>query len=111
MVIFLRDQHERSYILTSIFILLCVTITLCLVFVPKVLEVAKDPRSRAKPQRAMVPTTTTTTTTKRKSTVNHTFNDKQLKIARIKDLTKQNEFRILRTNATKVYQSKKRKRI
>lgn len=54
---FLRDQHERSYILTSIFILLCVTITLCLVFVPKVLEVAKDPRSRAKPQRVTIKTT------------------------------------------------------
>jgi gamma-aminobutyric acid type B receptor len=51
---FLRDQHERSYILTSIFILLCVTITLCLVFVPKLLEVAKDPRSKAKPQRAVL---------------------------------------------------------
>lgn len=53
---FLRDQHERSYILTSIFILLCVTITLCLVFVPKVLEVAKDPRSRAKPPRVTIKT-------------------------------------------------------
>ena len=51
---FLRDQHERSYILTSVFILLCVTITLLLVFVPKVLEVAKDPRSTAKPQRAVL---------------------------------------------------------
>ena len=51
---FLQDQHERSYILTSIFILLCVTITLCLVFVPKVREVAKDPRSIAKPQRAVI---------------------------------------------------------
>ncbi|CAF0824167.1 unnamed protein product [Adineta steineri] len=53
---FLRDQHERSYILTSTFILLCVTITLCLVFVPKFLEVAKDPRSEAKPQRVIVST-------------------------------------------------------
>ena len=51
---FLRDQHERSYTLTSIFILLCVTITLCLVFVPKLREVAKDPNSRARRQRAIV---------------------------------------------------------
>ncbi|CAF1219888.1 unnamed protein product [Didymodactylos carnosus] len=51
---FFEDQHEMAFVLTSIFILLCVTITLCLVFVPKFLEVAKDPSSRAKPQRAVL---------------------------------------------------------
>jgi gamma-aminobutyric acid type B receptor len=90
---FLRDQHERSYILTSIFILLCVTITLCLVFVPKVLEVAKDPRSKAKPQRAVV-------TRMEVNLPEDQRHDKQRRILRIKYLTNQNE--ILRLNATKV---------
>jgi gamma-aminobutyric acid type B receptor len=90
---FLRDQHERSYILTSIFILLCVTITLCLVFVPKVLEVAKDPRSIAKPQRAIA-------TVVKKKSLEDQGQDKQQTISRIKYLTNQNE--ILRSNATKV---------
>jgi hypothetical protein len=90
---FLRDQHERSYILTSIFILLCVTITLCLVFVPKVLEVAKDPRSRAKPQRAVA-------TTMKKSLLADQGKDEQRIILSIKYLTNQNE--ILRKNAIKV---------
>jgi hypothetical protein len=90
---FLRDQHERSYILTSIFILLCVTITLCLVFVPKVLEVAKDPRSRAKPQRAVA-------TTMKKNLLADQGKDEQRIILSIKYLTNQNE--ILRKNAIKV---------
>ena len=88
---FLRDQHERSYILTSIFILLCVTITLCLVFVPKVLEVAKDPRSRARPPRA------TLIKGKSKAPDNH---EHTKLLTQIKTLTKQNE--ILRSNAMKV---------
>jgi hypothetical protein len=92
---FLRDQHERSYILTSTFILLCVTITICLVFVPKVLEVAKDPRSRAKPQRAIE-------TTVRKHLLNDQDKDKekQQTILRMKYLTNQNE--TLRSNSQKV---------
>jgi len=90
---FLRDQHERSYILTSVFILLCVTITLCLVFVPKVREVAKDPRSRAKIQRAVG------ATIKPKLREDQEHN-KRRRVSRIKSLTKQNE--ILRLNAKKV---------
>jgi gamma-aminobutyric acid type B receptor len=90
---FLRDQHERSYILTSVFILLCVTITLCLVFVPKVLEVAKDPRSRAKPQRAVA-------TGAKTQLLEDQGHDKQQTITRIKNLTTENE--MLRSNATKV---------
>jgi gamma-aminobutyric acid type B receptor len=90
---FLRDQHERSYILTSIFIFLCVTITLCLVFVPKVLEVAKDPRSRAKPQRAVA-------TIAKKNLPEDQGQVKQRTTSRIKYLVDQNE--ILRLNATKV---------
>jgi gamma-aminobutyric acid type B receptor len=90
---FLRDQHERSYILTSIFILLCVTITLCLVFVPKVLEVAKDPGSRAKPQRAVI------SNTKIKSAEGQEH-DIQRRISRMKNLTNQNE--MLQSSATKV---------
>jgi len=91
---FLRDQHERSYILTSIFILLCVTITLCLVFVPKVLEVAKDPSSRAKPQRAVI-----SNTTKVKSAEGQEH-DIQRRMSRMKNLTNQNA--MLRSSATKV---------
>jgi gamma-aminobutyric acid type B receptor len=90
---FLRDQHERSYILTSIFILLCVTITLCLVFVPKVLEVAKDPGSRSKPQRAVI------SNTKVKSAEGQKH-DTERSISHMKNLTNQNE--MLRSSATKV---------
>ena len=97
---FLRDQHERSYILTSIFILLCVTITLCLVFVPKVLEVAKDPSSRARPQRAIASITEKKSpSTYRYSTVIDGQRNQQL-VCRIKSLTSQNE--TLKSNATKV---------
>jgi gamma-aminobutyric acid type B receptor len=90
---FLRDQHERSYILTSIFILVCVTITLCLVFVPKVLEVARDPRSRAKPQRAIETNAT-------KNLLADQDKEKQQTRLRIKYLTNQNE--TLRLNTRKV---------
>mgnify|MGYP003384986173 CR=1 FL=1 len=92
---FLHDQHERSYILTSIFILLCVTITLCLVFVPKVLEVAKDPRSRAKPQRAMLVRATSTA-----KPCNSHDPAKHTTMTQLKSLASQND--ALRSNATKV---------
>lgn len=97
---FLRDQHERSYILTSIFILLCVTITLCLVFVPKVREVAKDPRSRAKPQRAVISNTGAKSSHDKGVEGKIGVNDDQRIISRIKQLTNQND--ILRSNAIKV---------
>ncbi|CAM4744693.1 unnamed protein product [Rotaria magnacalcarata] len=87
---FLRDQHERSYIVTSIFILLCVTITLCLVFVPKVREVAKDPRSIAKPQRAVI------SNVKRVS-LQEKRHDKQQPLVSIQHTANQN--RMLRLNA------------
>ena len=93
---FLRDQHERSYILTSIFILLCVTITLCLVFVPKVREVAKDPRSRAKPQRAVILNVGDKSLQEKKISTDKT---RQFS-SRIKQLTSQND--ILRSNSIKV---------
>ncbi|CAF3027781.1 unnamed protein product [Rotaria sp. Silwood2] len=89
---FLRDQHERSYIITSVFILLCVTITLCLVFVPKVLEVAKDPRSKAKPQHAII------TSARRRLSRDKRYVKQQPKLS-IKSLTSQNE--MLRLNATR----------
>ena len=97
---FLRDQHERSYILTSIFILLCVTITLCLVFVPKVREVAKDPRSRAKPQRPIISTAKSKLSQVRIEEKHILTNYNQQLISRIKHLTDQNN--ILRSNAIKV---------
>jgi Na+/melibiose symporter-like transporter len=97
---FLRDQHERSYILTSVFILLCVTITLCLVFVPKVRVVAKDPRSNAKPQRAVASVMERKVDSnqhgeKNKCKINH-----QQLTSKIKHLTHQND--LLRSNAMKV---------
>jgi hypothetical protein len=98
---FLRDEHERSYILTSIFILLCVTITLCLVFVPKVREVAKDPRSRAKPQRAVLSNIGSKPSEdkgdERKISTNDNY---QRIILKIQQLTNQNN--ILKSNANKV---------
>jgi Na+/melibiose symporter-like transporter len=97
---FLRDQHERSYQLTSIFILLCVTITLCLVFVPKVREVAKDPRSIAKPQRAVVSSAGAKSSNEKEVEKRISANDNQKIITKIKQLTNQNS--ILRSNANKV---------
>ncbi|CAF1022452.1 unnamed protein product [Rotaria sordida] len=89
---FLRDQHERSYIITSVFILFCVTITLCLVFVPKVLEVAKDPSSKTKPQRAIA------TNTKRRLSRDKRNIKQQPKLP-IKYLISQNE--MLRLNVAR----------
>jgi Na+/melibiose symporter-like transporter len=96
---FLQDQHERSYILTSVFILLCVTITLCLVFVPKVREVAKDPRSIAKPQRAVISNVAKLSQDKGDEG-KLLRDDKQQFILRLKLLTNQNN--ILRSNSVKV---------
>ncbi|CAF0857377.1 unnamed protein product [Adineta ricciae] len=99
---FLRDQHERSYILTSIFILLCVSITLCLVFVPKVLEVAKDPHSNTKPQRVVISAVGSKpapTPSSQESDKKPVTRDKQQILSQIKQLTRQND--MLRLNATK----------
>ncbi|CAF0968909.1 unnamed protein product [Adineta steineri] len=100
---FLRDQHERSYILTSTFILLCVTITLCLVFVPKFLEVAKDPRSEAKPQRVVISTAGAKSHSppppveeKEKKT---STKDNEQAILKMKQLTNQND--VLKLSANK----------
>lgn len=101
---FLRDQHERSYILTSIFILLCVTITLCLVFVPKVRAVAKDPHSTAKPQRAVLTVLTSKSPHPDEVEKFPLKSTNDLLAARIKSLTNQNN--MLRVNATKVNDSK-----
>ncbi|UJR31296.1 hypothetical protein I4U23_018794 [Adineta vaga] len=97
---FLRDQHERSYILTSTFILLCVSITLCLVFVPKVLEVARDPHSSTKPQRVIISTvgTKSPSPTQEKEKKNATKDNQQV-LSKIKQLTHQND--TLRSNANK----------
>ncbi|CAF0966442.1 unnamed protein product [Adineta steineri] len=100
---FLRDQHERSYILTSTFILLCVTITLCLVFVPKFLEVAKDPRSEAKPQRVVISTAGAKSHSppppvEEKEKKNSTKDNEQA-ILKMKQLTNQND--VLKLSANK----------
>ena len=97
---FLRDQHERSYILTSIFILFCVTITLCLVFVPKVREVAKDPHSTAKPQRIVISTVGKNVL---EDQTKKLLDNKQDFIFKLKKLTIEND--ILRSNAIKVCDS------
>ncbi len=97
---FLQDQHERSYILTSVFILLCVTITLCLVFVPKVLEVARDPYSTAKPQRAVISNTATKLTEDKFDEKKILTNHNQQFILKLKQLTNEND--ILRFDAVKV---------
>jgi len=97
---FLQDQHERSYILTSIFILFCVTITLCLVFVPKVREVAKDPHSTAKPQRAFISSVGIRLSQDKGLERKILTDDKQEFFLRLKQLTNQND--ILKSNAVKV---------
>lgn len=90
---FLRDQHERSYIVTSVFILLCVTITLCIVFVPKVRQVTKDPRSKAKPQRAVVSNV-------KPEPAKEELSDKSRASLYLQYLTNQNQ--LLRQNVAKV---------
>lgn len=97
---FLRDQHERSYILTSVFILLCVTITLCLVFVPKVREVARDPRSTTKPQRAIMSNVGAKLSQDKGQQGTYLLNNKQEFIFKLKQLTNQNDK--LKSNAMKV---------
>jgi uncharacterized protein YneF (UPF0154 family) len=97
---FLQDQHERSYILTSVFILLCVTVTLCLVFVPKVREVAKDPRSTAKPQRALLSNVGAKLSQDKGQEGKYLTDNKQEFIFKLKQLTNQNDK--LKSNALKV---------
>ncbi|CAF1198101.1 unnamed protein product [Didymodactylos carnosus] len=48
------EQVELSYSLTSLFIIVCTTSTQCLVFVPKIIEVYRDPNSHAKQPRATI---------------------------------------------------------
>lgn len=97
---FLRDQHERSYILTSVFMLLCVTITLCLVFVPKVREVARDPRSQAKPPRPIVINSRQRSSQDPDHEIQSPTKSNQQLVLRIKQLTNQNDS--LRKNTKKV---------
>ncbi|VDN56585.1 unnamed protein product [Dracunculus medinensis] len=39
----LQDQVDEAYALTSFFIIFCTTLTLCLVFVPKIIELIRNP--------------------------------------------------------------------
>ncbi|XP_055332169.1 gamma-aminobutyric acid type B receptor subunit 2-like, partial [Paramacrobiotus metropolitanus] len=50
--IILTDQQEYAFIIISVFIIFCTTITLCLVFVPKILELRRNPNPEAKRVRA-----------------------------------------------------------
>uniref|UniRef100_A0A914WEY0 Gamma-aminobutyric acid type B receptor subunit 2 n=1 Tax=Plectus sambesii TaxID=2011161 RepID=A0A914WEY0_9BILA len=40
----LQDRLDEAYALTSFFIIFCTTLTLCLVFVPKIIELARNPK-------------------------------------------------------------------
>lgn len=42
----LGEEHTMSFVIISIFIIFCTTGTLCLVFVPKIIEVRKEPAKR-----------------------------------------------------------------
>ncbi|XP_039287226.1 gamma-aminobutyric acid type B receptor subunit 2-like isoform X2 [Nilaparvata lugens] len=42
----LSDQQDASFIIISIFILFCTTATLCLVFVPKIVELRRNPQGQ-----------------------------------------------------------------
>ncbi|CAH1785979.1 unnamed protein product [Owenia fusiformis] len=44
----INDQQDAAFIILSLFIIFCTTITLCLVFVPKLLELRKDPKGDKK---------------------------------------------------------------
>ncbi|CAF5218985.1 unnamed protein product, partial [Rotaria magnacalcarata] len=47
LVIFIpSEQMQFSYFLRSFFIVICTTATVCLVFVPKIIEVYRDPHSK-----------------------------------------------------------------
>jgi gamma-aminobutyric acid type B receptor len=47
-IAFIVDSKNAAFILISVFIFACTSITLCLVFLPKVLEVKKDPVGKKK---------------------------------------------------------------
>ena len=101
---FLRDQHERSYILTSTFILLCVTITLCLVFVPKIRAVTEDPQSNAKRERAVIPVPNAVKSTRSDEMEKAPLKPPNEQIsAQISQLTQLNQ--MLKVNAMKVNES------
>ncbi|CAF0899544.1 unnamed protein product [Adineta steineri] len=52
LVIFIpNEQIQFSYFLRSFFIVICTTATVCLVFVPKIIEVYRDPHSRKRQPR------------------------------------------------------------
>ncbi|OQV15825.1 Gamma-aminobutyric acid type B receptor subunit 2 [Hypsibius exemplaris] len=50
--IILTDQQEYAFLIISGFIIFCTTITLCLVFVPKLIELKKNPHPETKRVRA-----------------------------------------------------------
>ncbi|CAF0899622.1 unnamed protein product [Adineta steineri] len=52
LVIFIpNEQIQFSYFIRSFFIVICTTATVCLVFVPKIIEVYRDPHSRKRQPR------------------------------------------------------------
>ncbi|CAF4901991.1 unnamed protein product, partial [Rotaria sp. Silwood2] len=69
------------------------------VFIPKIREVAKDPRSRAKPQRPIVPSIRPKLSPAKMQERDILTNYNRQLISRIRHLTNQNN--ILRTNAIK----------
>ncbi|XP_064602848.1 gamma-aminobutyric acid type B receptor subunit 2-like [Liolophura sinensis] len=48
----IKDQPNAAFIIIGLFIIFCTTITLCLVFVPKVVELQRDPEGEDKRVRA-----------------------------------------------------------
>ncbi|XP_013415617.1 gamma-aminobutyric acid type B receptor subunit 2 [Lingula anatina] len=47
-----RDNQDASFLITGLSIILCTTITQCLVFVPKIIELKKNPKGTGKKIRA-----------------------------------------------------------
>ncbi|XP_074660588.1 gamma-aminobutyric acid type B receptor subunit 2-like [Tubulanus polymorphus] len=48
----IKDQLNAAFIIISLFIIFCTTITLCLVFVPKLIQLRKDPKGEERRIRA-----------------------------------------------------------
>lgn len=48
-IAFIVESKRSAYLLITLFIFVCTMITLCLVFLPKVFEVRKDPQGKFKP--------------------------------------------------------------
>ncbi|ODM88667.1 Gamma-aminobutyric acid type B receptor subunit 2 [Orchesella cincta] len=61
----LTDKHDASFLIISVFIIFCTTATLCLVFLPKIIELKRNPKGTV--EKRLRPTIKPPSTTRRAS--------------------------------------------